>query len=143
MHSSVESVDRPVQPGHAVSGPGVCLLHLLLCYGPLYTHPSRHSFLRNQCSTGLHHTNHKKGPKKQEQKFQCWHPPLRVIKPLVSIDGNACAQGFGEYEDIPHQGRVGQYVLFWPTDLRVRSRERVLKPQEQNLSGWGSMNPYK
>ena len=51
----------------------------------------------------------------------------------MGIDGNAGAQGFGEDEDIPHQGGVGQYVLFWPRDLRVRTRDLGLEIRNKDV----------
>jgi hypothetical protein len=33
-------------------------------------------------------------------------PPLRLIKPLMSVDGNLCSERFGQNQDIANDGRV-------------------------------------
>ena len=47
LQVSIDNFHPPVQPGHAVSGPIISLLHLLFCDDPLNTCPSGHCFLRN------------------------------------------------------------------------------------------------
>jgi len=40
--------------------------------------------------------------------------PLGILEPLISIDGNAGAQGLREDKHVAHHRRVRQYVLLWP-----------------------------